>query len=73
MDGKVQTYKARLIAKGYRQRQGVDFDETFSPLAMIKSIRIMLAIVAYHDGNLQEEMYMTQLHSLIGICKKKCT
>ena len=49
MDGKVQTYKARLIAKGYRQRQGVDFDETFSPLAMIKSIRIMLAIAAYHD------------------------
>ena len=48
-DGNVQTYKARLVAKGYRQRQGIDYDETFSPVAMIKSIRIMLAIAAYYD------------------------
>ena len=46
MEGNVQTYKARLVAKGYRQRHGVDYDETFSPVAMIKSIRIMLAIAA---------------------------
>jgi hypothetical protein len=73
-DGNVQTYKARLVAKGYRQRQGIDYDETFSPVAMIKSIRIMLAIAAYHDyeiwqmdvktaflnGFLKEEVYMTQ-------------
>ncbi|KAJ8754112.1 hypothetical protein K2173_002010 [Erythroxylum novogranatense] len=49
MDGNVHTYKARLVAKGYRQKQGVDFDETFSPVAMLKSIRILLAIAAYHD------------------------
>ena len=49
MEGNVQTYKARLVAKGYRQRHGVDYDETFSPVAMIKSIRIMLAIAAYFD------------------------
>lgn len=42
MNGKVQTYKAKLVAKGYRQRQGVDFNKTFSPIAMIKSIRIYL-------------------------------
>src|SRR3954466_16416372 len=48
-DGKVSVYKARLVAKGFRQIQGVDYEETFSPVAMIKSIRIRLAIDAYHD------------------------
>ena len=49
MDGKVQTYKARLVAKGYTQTYGIDYEETFSPVAKIKSIRIMLAIAAFHD------------------------
>ena len=35
--------------KGYRQRQGVDYDETFSPIATIKSIRILLAIAEHYD------------------------
>ncbi|WVZ71522.1 hypothetical protein U9M48_020098 [Paspalum notatum var. saurae] len=48
-DGNVHIYKARLVAKGFRQIQGVDYDETFSPVAMLKSIRIFLAIAAYHD------------------------
>ena len=74
MDGNVHTYKARLVAKGYRQTQGVDYDETFSPVAMLKSIRILIAIAAYYDyeiwqmdvktaflnGNLLEDVYMTQ-------------
>lgn len=80
VDGKVQTFKARLVAKGYKQRQGIDFEETFSPVAMLKSIRILLAIAAYHDyeiwqmdvktaflnGNLQEEVYMTQPEGFIS-------
>ena len=37
------------MAEGYHQRQGVDYDETFSPVAMIKSIRILLAIAAHYD------------------------
>ena len=49
MEGNVITYKARLVAKGYRQSQGIDFDETFSPVAMLKSIRILLAIAAHYD------------------------
>ena len=73
-DGQIDTFKARLVAKGYRQRQGVDYDEIFSPVAMIKSIRILLAIAAHYDyevwqmdvkttflnGNLEEEVYMIQ-------------
>ena len=43
-DGNVTVYKARLVAKGFRQVQGVDYDETFSPVAMLKSVRIMLAL-----------------------------
>ena len=49
MDGKVQTYKARLVAKGFKQTHGIDYDETFSPVAMLKSIRILIAIAAYYD------------------------
>ena len=48
-DGNVTVYKARLVAKGFRQVQGVDYDETFSPIAMLKFIRIMLAISAFYD------------------------
>ena len=73
-DGNVTIYKARLVAKGYRQVQGVDYDETFSPVAKLKSVRIMLAIAAYYDyeiqqmdvktaflnGFLKEELYMVQ-------------
>ena len=48
-DENVSVYKARLVAKGFRQIQGVDYEETFSHVAMINSIRILLAIAAYHD------------------------
>ena len=67
-------YKARFVAKGFQQVQGVDYDDTFSPVAMLKSVRIMLAIAAFYDyeiwqmdvktaflcGFLKEELYMIQ-------------
>ncbi|XP_077247228.1 uncharacterized protein LOC143886944 [Tasmannia lanceolata] len=73
-DGKVETYKARLLAKDYTQKAGIDFEETFSPIAMLKSIRILLAIAAHYDyeiwqmdvktaflnGNIQDDIYMVQ-------------
>jgi hypothetical protein len=48
-DGNVHIYKARLVAKGFRQIQGAVYDETFSPITMLKSIWILLAIAAYYD------------------------
>ena len=71
-DGNVTVYKSRLVAKGFQQVQGVDYDETFSPVAMLKSVRIMLAIAAFYEiwqmdvktailnGFLKEELYMMQ-------------
>ena len=73
-DGKVETYKARLVAKCYTKKEGVDYEETFSPVAMLKSIRILLSMAASLDyeiwqmdvktaflnGNLDEEIYMSQ-------------
>ncbi|GKG02543.1 retrotransposon protein, putative, ty1-copia subclass, partial [Tanacetum coccineum] len=49
MDGKVHTYKARLIAKGYTQTYGVDYEETFSPVADIRAIRILIAMAVFYD------------------------
>nr|GEZ14382.1 hypothetical protein [Tanacetum cinerariifolium] len=47
MDGNVHIYKARLVAKGFTQTLGIDYEETFSPVADIRAIRIFIAIAAY--------------------------
>ncbi|GJU24177.1 retrotransposon protein, putative, ty1-copia subclass [Tanacetum coccineum] len=49
MDGIVHTYKACLVAKGYTQLYGVDYEETFSPVADIRAIRILISIAAFYD------------------------
>ncbi|KAL0291581.1 UNVERIFIED_CONTAM: Retrovirus-related Pol polyprotein from transposon TNT 1-94 [Sesamum radiatum] len=53
-DGEVTAFKARLVAKGYTQRPWVDFEETYSPVAMAKSIRILLAIAAWSIYGLKQ-------------------
>ncbi|GKD83418.1 retrotransposon protein, putative, ty1-copia subclass [Tanacetum coccineum] len=79
MDGIVHTYKARLVAKGYTQLYGVDYEETFSPVADIRSIRILISVAAYYDyeiwkmdiktaflnGYLDEDIYMVQPEGFI--------
>lgn len=47
--GRITRYKARLVARGFTQKPGVDFDETFAPVARIESIRLLCAIAAALD------------------------
>ena len=67
--------KLELSQKGFRQVQGVDYDEAFSPLAMLKFVRIMLAIATFYEiwqmdvktaflnRFIKEELYMMQPES----------
>ena len=58
-NGFVTRNKVRLIAKGYMQKEGIDYDETFSPVAMQKSIRILLSIAAALDYEIWQMDVMT--------------
>ncbi|GJR58693.1 putative retrotransposon ty1-copia subclass protein [Tanacetum coccineum] len=49
MDGEVHTYKARLVAKGFTLTPRIDCEETFSPVAEIRAIRILISIAAFYD------------------------
>lgn len=73
-DGSVTKFKSRIVAKGYSQRGGIDYHETFAPAAKFTSIRIILALAAHYDweleqmdvktaflnGDLEEEIYLQQ-------------
>jgi hypothetical protein len=70
----VTSNKARLVAKGYSQVKGLDFDETYAPVARLESIRILLSYATYHgfklyqmdvksaflNGPIKEEVYVEQ-------------
>nr|GEU62042.1 putative retrotransposon protein [Tanacetum cinerariifolium] len=80
MDGAVYIFKARLVAKGFTQTYGVDYEETFSPVADMRAIRILIAIAAYYDyeiwqidvktaflnEHLSKEVYMEQPEGFVN-------
>ena len=69
-DSSVIIYKAWIVAKCFRQVQGVDYDEIFSLIAMLKSVRIMLAIPTFYDYKIWQ--MDVKLYSLMDILKKSC-
>uniref|UniRef100_A0A2N9GZ77 Integrase catalytic domain-containing protein n=1 Tax=Fagus sylvatica TaxID=28930 RepID=A0A2N9GZ77_FAGSY len=87
-DGSIDKYKARLVVKGYKQKEGVDYFDTYSPVTRITSIRMLIAIAtlynleihqmdvktAFLNGELDEEIYMEQPEGFIvpGKEKKMC-
>lgn len=74
-DGTINKYKARLLAKGFNQREGCDYSETFAPVIKSITVRIILTLALTHkwsikqidinnvflNGFLKEEVYMAQL------------
>ncbi|GJU64837.1 retrovirus-related pol polyprotein from transposon TNT 1-94 [Tanacetum coccineum] len=77
--GNIERFKAHLVAKGYTQKEGIDYNETFSPVSRKDSLRIVMALVAHYDlelhqmdvktaflnGDLHEDVYMTQPEGFI--------
>ncbi|KAH9685788.1 reverse transcriptase Ty1/copia-type domain-containing protein [Citrus sinensis] len=53
-DGSVERYKARLVAKGFTQTYGIDYQETFAPVAKINSIRVLISLAVHSDWNLYQ-------------------
>ncbi|CAM8965553.1 unnamed protein product [Rhodiola kirilowii] len=52
--GQVVRNKARFLVKGYNQQEGIDYDETFAPVARLEAIRLLIAYSAYHGFKLQQ-------------------
>ena len=87
-DRSIDKYKARLVIKGFRQKEGLDYFDTNSPVTIITSIRMLIAIASLYDleiyqmdvkttflnGDLDEEIYMGQPEgfSILGKDKKVC-
>lgn len=85
-DNSIARYKARLVARGYTQREGIDFTETFSPVVRMESVRMLLVIAnqldmqilqidvktAFLNGELEESIFMTQPEGYVKERGKVC-
>ena len=79
-DGRIERYKARLVAQGYTQKFGIDYDQTFSPVVSFESIRSIIAIAAknglklhqmdiktaFLNGELNEEIFISQPEGFVA-------
>lgn len=73
-DGSIEKYKARLVVKGFKQQKGIDYNQTFSPVARMATVRALISVAAkenlylmqfdvstaFLNGKLTEEIYMQQ-------------
>ena len=78
-DGSLQTFKARLVVKDFTQKEGIDYFDTYAPVARITSIRILFSLTsifklhvhqmdvktAFLNGDLKEEVYMEQSEGFV--------
>ena len=74
VDGSIEKYKARFVAHGFSQKEGIDYEETFSPVARYTSIRTIISLAAkmkwklhqmdvkttFLNGVIKEEVYIEQ-------------
>ncbi|GJS91311.1 zinc finger, CCHC-type containing protein, partial [Tanacetum coccineum] len=75
VDGTIEKFKARLVIQGFKQKSGIDYFDTYTPVACISTIRLLIAMASIHNliihqmdvntvflnGDLDEEVYMNQL------------
>ena len=87
-DGSIEKYKARFVAKGYKQSKDVNYFDTFTPMTRIASIKVLITLASIHNlvihqmdvktaflnGNMEEEIYMEQPEGYVvpGKEKKVC-
>ncbi|GJR78245.1 zinc finger, CCHC-type containing protein [Tanacetum coccineum] len=79
VDGTIEKFKARLVIQGFRQKSGIDYFDTYAPVARISTIRLLIAMTsiysliihqmdvktAFLNSELDEEVYMNQPHGFI--------
>jgi hypothetical protein len=84
-NGTIEKYKTRLVAKGYTQKEGEDYFDTYSPIARLTNIRVLLCMVASYglivhqmdvkttflNGELEEEIYMDQPGGFVIKCEER--